>query len=187
MVDSMNSDIDAARGVLGLSSWELANGLYGRPLVKEDLDSLLAIGASDPEFAWERDLQGRAYFENLLSFRMDHYTKYGFGVHGVWYESEMIGQFGLQVLDEQLDEVEIVVFLHNRFVSRGFGSALVDFALANSRRQSMRRLFGLVRTDNVAGRKLMKKYAGVPRGQVDHFGFEADVFIIELDDSRKER
>ena len=70
----------------------------------------------------ERIEQGEEYFNGLLQFRISHYKKYGFGVHGIWLNGELIGQFGLQVLNEE-DMVEVVLFLKKIIVKKVLGKS----------------------------------------------------------------
>src|SRR5690349_22961066 len=92
----MPTDVELARFALPASGWS-ACGVRGRPFVASDLDALSEIGRGDSDFVWERQVKGRGYFEGLLQFRLGHYWKFGFGVHGVWQDYRLVGQCGLQV------------------------------------------------------------------------------------------
>ena len=175
----MGHDLDAAAVALPLAAWE-ACGLSARPLVAEDLESLAALGSADQYFAWERQVMTPEYYRGLLQFRLGHYWRYGFGIHGLWRGSEMVGQAGLQVLDEEKDRVEFVVFLGTRFVGKGIGTCLARTLAERCKAAGMEVLYGVVRSDNPEGKHMVEKISGTLVGRMTHFHREAGVYSIRL-------
>ncbi|MDZ4056842.1 MAG: L-tyrosine/L-tryptophan isonitrile synthase family protein, partial [Polynucleobacter sp.] len=104
------SNIVAAKEVLPGSGWTF-DAISGRHLAPGDAQALAMLGAEDENFAWERLSRDDDYYKRILRFRLEHYQQYGFGVHGIWLGNDLIGQFGLQVLNETRDQVELVIFL----------------------------------------------------------------------------
>lgn len=175
----MNSNITLAREALPIEGWS-ACGIQGRPLLDTDLPSLTALGSEDETFAWERERQGADYYAGLLQFRLGHYWRYGFGVHGLWLGTSMVGQAGLQVLNEENDQVEFVVFLGLHYKGRGLGSCLARYLALRCEEVGMRELYGVVRLDNPEGLALVAKLNGQPLDRMRHFGQEAQAFRINL-------
>lgn len=175
----MTANLELAKGVLLLEGWSCC-GVRGRPLEVGDLPDLAALGRDDPTFAWERERQGDEYYAGLMQFRLGHYWRYGFGVHGVWQGTSMVGQVGLQVLSEEGDQVEFVVFLGQEYKSRGLGGCLTRYLVERCLQAGMTELFGVVRIDNPEGLGLMLKMGAQALERVTHFGQEAQVFRISL-------
>lgn len=170
-------DIDKAKLVLPNVDWSIC-GVRGRPFRESDLQDLQNLGFGDNFFAWERIAQGADYYTHLLRFRLSHYQKYGFGVQGLWCGNELIGQFGLQVLDFELDRVEFAVFLGERWKYRGLGTCLCTYLVSRCREVDMKRIFGAVRVDNPDGLALVERMNGVSVGLVEHFEQKAELFRI---------
>ena len=175
----MLNNILAARNVLPAEGWCLEN-ITGREFVQSDLGALAQLGAGDPFFTWERELKNYEYFEKLLTFRLNHYRTYSFGVHGIWLDGELIGQCGLQVFDEKLDRVECVVFLGKAYARKGMGWRLTRYLVSQCKTQGMSKLFGVARPDNFGAIALMRKLQAVVVESVIHFEREANVFCIDL-------
>lgn len=175
----MNRNIELAKGALPLEGWT-ACGVEGRQLRDDDLSALAALGREDDTFAWERERQGSIYYSGLLQFRLGHYWRYGFGVHGIWLGSSMVGQAGLQVLSEENDQVEFVVFLGREHKGRGLGSCLARYLAQRCSEVGMAELYGVVRLDNPEGLALVAKLGAQPLDRMRHFGQEAQVFRINL-------
>ncbi len=175
----MTSDLALAKLVLPVDGWSTC-GVQGRPLEAADLASLTALGRDDPTFAWERERQSDNYYSGLMQFRLGHYWRYGFGVHGVWRGTSMVGQVGLQVLNEESDQVEFVVFLGQAYKGCGLGSCLTNYLIERCLSVGMTELFGVVRIDNPEGLRLMAKMGAQALDRVTHFGQEAQVFRIGL-------
>lgn len=176
----MGSDIERARDVLPGTGWS-ACGLHGREFVPGDLPDLVRLGQGDEFFAWERVPQAPKYFEGLLQFRLGHYWKYGFGVHGLWLGDALVGQFGLQVLSDEQDEVEFAIFLGKEYKHRGLGTCLTRFLVGRCRMSGLSAIYGVVRIDNPDGIALMDKLSGAVIGRKRHFGEIAEIFRIPLD------
>jgi len=175
----MISNIERARSVLDPNAWS-ACGVRGRELVSEDLEALVSLGEDDPLFVWEREPQPRRYFEGLLQFRLGHYWKYGFGVHGLWLDELLIGQCGLQVLNDEQDQVEFAVFLGRDHKHKGLGSCLARHLVAQCKVVGITELYGVVRPDNPEGTAMMRAIGAESIGEVQHFRQSANVFRLPL-------
>lgn len=175
----MTGNIALAREVLPADGW-MSCGVQGRQLEQADLQVLASLGRDDPTFAWEREPRPHDYYAGLLQFRLGHYWRYGFGVHGIWQGASMVGQLGLQVLSEDNDQVEFVVFLGQGHKGRGLGTCLARYLAGRCAYVGMTELFGVVRVDNPEGLALMSKMGAQALDRVQHFGQEAQVFRINL-------
>lgn len=173
------TNIERAKDVLPGSGWE-GCGLIGRNLNAGDLAELTNLGGADPNFAWERSSQDSLYYHTLLNFRLDHYSRYGFGVQGLWRDNDFVGQFGLQVLDDAKDWVEFVVFLGRSWRNQGLGGCLSEHLLRRCLARGLTEIYGVVRVDNPEALALLTKMGGRSVGVIEHFGFEARVFSVDL-------
>jgi pyoverdine/dityrosine biosynthesis protein Dit1/GNAT superfamily N-acetyltransferase len=173
------SNIVAARNVLPGSGWTF-DGITGRHLAPGDAEALAKLGAGDENFAWERAARDDEYYRRILQFRLDHYQQYGFGVHGVWLGNELIGQCGLQVLNETRDQVELVIFLGKAHVRRGLGQKLTEYVLSRCKVSGLRIVYGVVRPENKAALELLRRFNAKPTRTQVHFGYIATVFSIPI-------
>jgi RimJ/RimL family protein N-acetyltransferase len=176
---SYNRNIEGATNILNSQGWVIEN-INGREFKPSDINDFISLGLGDENFSWERKLQNENYFTGLFQFRLSHYKKYGFGIHGIWIDNKLIGQFGLQVLNENLDEVEFVIFLGQEFTKIGIGSKLVKELIKLCKQEGLTDLFGVVRPDNNAGLKLLKKIGGKQIKTVKHFNQEGILHQIIL-------
>ena len=174
-----NRNIEGAVNILCSQGWSIED-VSGREFKQSDLHDFIGLGLGDANFSWERILQNENYFTGLFQFRLSHYKKYGFGIHGIWIDNKLIGQFGLQVLNENLDEIEFVIFLGNEYAKKGIGSKLVKELIKICKEKGLTDLFGVVRPDNDAGLKLLKKIGGRQIKTVKHFNQEGIVHQITL-------
>lgn len=179
----MGRNVQAAATALPLATWE-ACGLLGRPFTARDLDDLITLGRGDEHFAWERRVMDEPYFEGLLQFRLGHYWRYGFGVHALFRDGTMVGQAGLQVLDEEKDRVEFVVFLGSAYVGQGIGSCLAKTLLDRCVAAGMSDLYGVVRSDNPEGKRMVLRLGSVKLGTMNHFHHQAEVYVVRLGGDR---
>lgn len=174
------TNISAARKVLKIEGWR-AGEIHGRPFVAEDENDLASLGFGDDNFAWERFQRDENYYKRLLRFRLDHYEQFGFGVHGLWLKGALIGQCGLQVLNETRDQVELVIFLGKNNVRKGIGYALTRHVVHRCAEEGMRLLYGTVRPENSSALELLRRVNAKPLRTQVHFGFIATVFNIPVE------
>lgn len=175
----MNPNIEAAKHVLPATGWAF-DGVTGREFTNSDSQEFIQLGTGDTNFTWERILQTEEYFIGLFQFRMSHYKKYGFGIHGLWKNGNLIGQFGLQVLNEYQDEVELVIFLGAKYTKLGHGRRLIDFVFKRCRAAGIASLFGVVRPDNVAGLAISDQLGGKKIKTINHFNQEGILYKFNL-------
>lgn len=180
---TMRRNISCAPLVLPREGWSFS-GLWGRELSASDLHQFTALGSDDPLFAWERTQQPSSYFQHLLEFRLRHYSKYGFGVHGVWQGGVLVGQVGLQVFDEEKDQVEIAMFLGRSFIHKGLGTRLMSHVLRRCREVGMDRIFGVLRPENVEATSLVEKFSFTLIGPTRHFEEDALIYRLDLQGSQ---
>lgn len=173
------TNISSATLVLPNDEW-LFDDIRGRPFVFNDVGDLSSLGIDDSNFTWERLPRDPHYYHRLIKFRIDHYSKYGFGVHGIWSDEQLIGQFGLQVLNETRDQVELVIYLGKEFVHKGLGRKLMGYALTRCIDAGLKSIYGVVRPENSDAIELLRRFNSRPfRSQV-HFGYVATVYRIPL-------
>ena len=173
------SNIIAARNVLSANGWVLDN-VCGRHLFSEDEQALISLGTGDENFAWERLARDEDYYQRILRFRLDHYQQHGFGVHGIWLNGELIGQCGLQVLNETRDQVELVIFLGKVHVRKGLGLKLTEYILSRCEYAGLRTVYGVIRPENKAALELLRRFNAKPIRTQVHFGYTATVFSIPI-------
>ncbi|MHC8609902.1 GNAT family N-acetyltransferase (plasmid) [Paenarthrobacter ureafaciens] len=157
-----------------------ACGVSGRPFSHNDLKALQSLGKNDTFFSWERTEKDDSYYANILNFRISHYEKYGFGVEGLWSNNQLIGQFGLQVLDEGLDRVEFAIFLGQDFRHSGLGSCLVDYLVTSCARVGLSEIYAVVRPDNPEGVGLLRRMKADDLGMVEHFQERARMYRVSV-------
>lgn len=155
-------------------------GVIGKPFCLNDLEPLQELGKDDNFFSWERTPQDKSYYSNILDFRMSHYEKYGFGVVGLWKGDQLVGQFGLQVLDEASDRVEFAVFLGKDFRRVGLGTCLVRLLMTSCARVGLSEVYAVIRPDNSEGKALVRGLNAVDLGLVEHFQERAHVFRVAV-------
>ena len=176
-----NKNIEKARDVLPSYGWNIPDlPVNCREFTLSDLDSLIKLGRGDDFFTWEREAQTDSYFESLLQLRLNHYRRYGFGIHSVWENDCLIGQCGLQVLNEYSDEVEYVILLGKNFTGKKYGSLLTKYVIKKCKEAGMDRLLGVVHADNELGVALMKKHGGQTDKTINHYNNESVVFNLNL-------
>ena len=171
------SSIVAARNVLPGDGWTLGD-IQGRYLTPADGDALASLGVGDDNFAWERLARPEDYYRKILQFRLDHYQQYGFGIHGIWRNGHLIGQCGLQVLNETRDQVELVIFLGRAYVRKGLGLRLTNHILSRCSAAGVKAIYGVVRPENKAALDLLRRVNASPIRTQVHFGNIATVFRI---------
>ncbi len=176
---TLNSNIEAAKMVLSATGWTFEE-IFGREFTIEDQQDFISLGLNDEHYTWERKIQNDRYFNGLFQFRISHYKKYGFGIHGIWLGENLIGQFGLQVINEELDEIELVIFLGKAYVKRGLGSKLIKFIINRCAELGISDLYGIVRPDNIPAINLLKNVNGKQIKTVKHFNQEGILYQINV-------
>lgn len=78
-----NQEFDFAKKVLKSDGWNI-DEYFGREFSIYDLNQFIALGKDDENFSWERKKMSEEYYTALLQFRINHYKKYGFGVHAIF-------------------------------------------------------------------------------------------------------
>lgn len=174
-----NINIELAKGILNSEGWVYEN-IHGREFKLSDVDEFIKLGDDDISFSWERKLQSSTYYTSLLQFRISHYKKYGFGVHGIWVDGKLIGQFGIQVLDEDLDRVEVVIFLGKNYTKQGIGQKLLKHIVSLCQEKGLNEIYGVMRPENVAAIKLLKNNKWEKIGAVKHYNHEGILCKLKL-------
>ena len=178
---SRYTNIEKARSILPAHGWKLkcSQGIItGREFTNEDYAAIIGLALNDKNFIWERVQVQNSYFSSLLEFRINHYKKYGFGVHGIWMNGGLIGQCGLQVASADKDKVEFVIFLGKNFTQQGIGKALTQFIVDKCKNAGMSELEGIVRVDNTEGQKLLEKFGEKTNDMVTHYRHPAIVYKL---------
>jgi pyoverdine/dityrosine biosynthesis protein Dit1/GNAT superfamily N-acetyltransferase len=174
-----NINIELAKNILPQSGWSIEN-IIGREFLLTDINEFTQLGIDDVNFSWERKLQNESYFAGLFQFRVSHYKKYGFGIHGLWIDNKLIGQFGLQVLNEDMDQIEFVIFLGKDYTHKGIGIKLVNYLFSRCKEFGICDLYGIVRSDNSSAISLLEKVKGSKIKTVKHFNQEGVLYRINL-------
>lgn len=174
---SRNPAIEAATALFS-SPKKMVNGFVIRRLEEGDADSFIKAGNNDPDYSWRAEQQDRSYYSALFRFRLNHYRRYGFGVCGVWEGNEFIGQFGVQVLSEIEDSLELVLFIRAPYRRRGIGSLLINELAEELRVAEIPCVFALVRPENAACRSLIEKFGGKSIRSTMHYNEMSIVYKL---------
>lgn len=170
---------DAAKNVLIADGWNI-DDLFGREFSIYDHSDFVNLGKNDPNFIWARKIMSEDYYTTLLEFRINHYKKHGFGVHAVFKDGKLIGQVGLQVLDEQKQQLEYVIFLGKNYTGQGIGTKLLTFLFNRCKELGIDTIYGVIRHGNEPAIKLIKKFGGVELKVVAHYQQSGVLFEIKL-------
>lgn len=168
-----------AKRAFPLQSYKFSN-IVIRPFRETDVNKLANLGDDDINFSWERLPQEHDYYERLIKFRIAHYNDHSFGVYGVWLGTELIGQAGLQVVENEKDQIEWVIFLGKHYVGKKLGSTILQHIINLCKQNDMDALYAIVRPDNHAGIALAKKVGGIVVSRVTHYSEKGIKFKIDL-------
>lgn len=174
-----HSVFDAAQRVLRPDGWNI-DDLFGRKFSIYDLPDFYNLGKDDPNFTWARKIVSESYYTTLLDFRINHYKKYGFGVHAVYQGGTLVGQLGLQVLDENSEKLEFVIFLGKDYVRKGIGTKLLRYLFSQCTEAGINKVYGIVRTENDAAKALINKFHGNPMKTLTHYGYTGIMYELKI-------
>lgn len=174
-----NQSFDYAKNILKADGWNIDN-IFGREFNIYDLNEFVELGRDDENFAWEMKKMPEDYYKTLLQFRISHYKKYGFGVHAIFIDGRLIGQMGLQVLDEQKNQVEYVIFLGKEYVHKGIGTKLLTYLFGRCKEEGLNTVFGVIRNDNTISRHLVDKFGGKMIKTMAHYHQSGVLYEIDL-------
>lgn len=174
-----NQVLDAAKNVLAADGWNV-DDLFGREFSIYDHTDFVNIGKNDANFVWDRKIMSEEYYTALLEFRINHYKKHGFGVHAIFKEGKLIGQMGLQVLDEQKQQLEYVIFLAKQYTGKGIGTKLLTYLFSRCKEQGINTVYGVIRSGNKPAIKQMKKFGGHQLKTISHYKQSAILYELKL-------
>jgi pyoverdine/dityrosine biosynthesis protein Dit1/RimJ/RimL family protein N-acetyltransferase len=166
--EQRNQVLDNAKNVLAADGWNV-DDLFGRELTIYDHSDFINLGKNDPNFVWEKKIMSEEYYTALLEFRINHYRKYGFGVHAIFKDGKLIGQMGLQVLNEQKQQIEFVIFLGKDYVGQGIGTRLLSYLVERCRDENIMKIYGIIRSGNKKSKKLIEKFGGKELKSISHY------------------
>lgn len=177
--EQYNQNLDYAKNILKADGWNVDN-IFGREFNIYDLTKFIELGRDDENFAWEKKKMSEEYYTALLQFRISHYKKYGFGVHAIFMDEHLIGQMGLQVLDEQKNQLEYVIFLGKNYVQKGIGTKLLKYLFGRCREEGLESIFGVIRSDNDVSRHIVNKFGGKMIKTMAHYHQSGVLYEIKL-------
>ncbi len=182
IAEGKTRNIDLARRVMTghfkSSDW---GGYTLRSFKNKDFEDLVELAKGDPDFTWERTEQSEKQWKDLFDFRQNHYSEHKFGVLGVWSkDNKLIGQFGLQVLDQERDEVEIVIFLGKDYTKKGLGTKLMNHLLMRCKAVGLDTLYAVVRIDNEASNHFISKFGGRAIKMRPHYNYTGIQYKITV-------
>jgi len=179
MIGDIHRNIDIAKNILDKTGWKWDN-IHGREFKLADISDFINLGLNDEYFSWERKVQTEEYFKDLFQFRLNHYTTYGFGIHGLWLNNKLIGQFGLQVLNNEKDKVEVIIFLGKEYAKKGFGRKLSNYILKECSVYGITELYATVRLDNKVTINMLTKLGFKREKTVIYFNQESIQYKLLL-------
>lgn len=171
--------LDYAKNVLKSDGWNVDN-IFGREFNIYDLNEFIELGRGDENFAWERQEMSDEYYKALLQFRIGHYKKYGFGVHAIFIDGYLVGQMGLQVLDEQKRQLEYVIFLGKDYIQKGIGTKLLKYLFDRCKDEGIETIYGVIRSDNDISKHIMNKFGGRMIKTMAHYHQTGVLYEIKL-------
>lgn len=174
-----NQNLDYAKHVLEADGWNF-NNIFGREFNIYDLTEFVELGRDDENFAWEKRIMSDEYYKALLQFRIGHYKKYGFGVHAIFMNGHLIGQMGLQVLDEQKNQLEYVIFLGKKYVGNGIGTKLLKYLFTRCKEEGIENIYGVIRSDNDISKHIVSKFGGKMLKTIAHYHQAGVLYEIKL-------
>lgn len=174
-----NQEVKYAKKVLKADGWNVDN-IFGREFNIFDLSEFVELGRDDENFAWERQKMPDEYYRALLQFRISHYKKYGFGVHAIFKDGHLIGQMGLQILDEQKSQLEYVIFLGKDYVQQGIGTKLLKYLFNRCKEEGLETVYGVIRSDNDIAKHIVKKFGGKMIKTMAHYQQTGVLYEITL-------
>jgi RimJ/RimL family protein N-acetyltransferase len=152
-----------------------------RPLAGGDLDDLYEILSERDDMTWEGQRASLEYAQALLNFRIQHYARYGFGVYAVLSETgALIGQAGLQVLGEEDERVEVVIFLSSKLVGSGSGSILLARILDELCVQDIADVWATVRHGNRRAERLVRRFGFAKDQETVHFNMPCSLWRLDM-------
>lgn len=174
-----NQVFDAAKQVLKADGWNV-DDLFGREFSIFDHNEFVNLGKNDAHFIWEHKTMSEEYYTALLEFRINHYRKHGFGVHAIYKGDKLIGQMGLQVLDEQKQQLEYVIFLGKEYVGQGIGTKLLSYLFDRCKEVGISTIYGVIQSGNIPSIKLMRKFGGKELKSVLHYKQAGILYELKL-------
>lgn len=171
--------LDYAQNVLKADGWNVDN-IFGREFNIYDLNEFVELGRGDENFAWERQEMSDEYYKALLQFRIGHYKKYGFGVHAIFIDGHLVGQMGLQVLDEQKRQLEYVIFLGKDYTQKGIGTKLLKYLFDRCKEEGIETIYGVIRSDNDISKHIVNKFGGRMIKTMAHYHQTGVLYEIKL-------
>ena len=171
--------LECARKVLKRDGWNVEE-FFGREFSIYDSMMLYNLGEDDPQFAWERTAMSKDYYNALLQFRINHYKKYGFGVHAIFKDGVFIGQMGLQVLDERTNQLEFVIFLGQQYTGQGIGTKLLKYLFKRCKDEGINDIYGVIRNNNPVASTVVQKFGGKALKTMAHYHQSGVLYKIEL-------
>ena len=171
--------LDYAQNVLKADGWNVDN-IFGREFNIYDLNEFVELGRGDENFAWERQEMSNEYYKALLQFRIGHYKKYGFGVHAIFIDGHLVGQMGLQVLDEQKRQLEYVIFLGKDYTQKGIGTKLLKYLFNRCKNEGIETIYGVIRSDNDISKHIVNKFGGRMIKTMAHYHQTGVLYEIKL-------
>lgn len=171
--------LDCAKNVLKADGWNVDN-IFGREFNIYDLNEFIELGRGDENFAWERQEMSDEYYKALLQFRIGHYKKYGFGVHAIFIDGHLVGQMGLQVLDEQKRQLEYVIFLGKDYTQKGIGTKLLKYLFDRCKDEGIETIYGVIRSDNDISKHIVNKFGGRMIKTMAHYHQTGVLYEIKL-------
>lgn len=171
--------LDYAQNVLKADGWNVDN-IFGREFNIYDLNEFIELGRGDENFAWERQEMSDEYYKALLQFRIGHYKKYGFGVHAIFIDGHLVGQMGLQVLDEQKRQLEYVIFLGKDYTQKGIGTKLLKYLFDRCKDEGIETIYGVIRSDNDISKHIVNKFGGRMIKTMAHYHQTGVLYEIKL-------
>ena len=87
---------------------------------------------------------------------------------------------GLQVLDEQKQQLEYVIFLGKEYTGQGIGTKLLTYLFERCKAEGLKIIYGVIRNGNAVSTQIVKKFGGRKIKTVAHYHQTGVLYQIKL-------
>lgn len=87
---------------------------------------------------------------------------------------------GLQVLDEQKQQLECIIFLNKNYARQSIGTKLITYLFTRCKEEGIKTIYGVIRSGNEPSIKLIKKFGGKELKSVSHYQQTGTLYKLKL-------
>jgi ribosomal-protein-alanine N-acetyltransferase len=147
----------------------------------DDLDAHYAMVGSDPQVAWNHQIQSREQAQAALERRIQHWQDHGFGMWMVIERAtqQLIGHGGLQLLEDGTD-VELGYYLGRAAWGRGLatelGMAVLRYGFTHLH---LPKIVAVVRPENHSSQRVLAKLGFEFLRNAHYYDFDVQFWRVQ--------